>query len=95
MAISKEDLRYLAKLSRIKISEEHEDAFINHLNQTLEYVKIIDSIDTDGVSPCVTVFDLKNVLREDIVKPSCPPEKLLENAPFKEDTAYVVPKVVE
>jgi aspartyl-tRNA(Asn)/glutamyl-tRNA(Gln) amidotransferase subunit C len=95
MAISKEDLRYLAKLSRFKISEEQEDAFIDHLNQTLEYVKIIDSIDTEGAQPSLTVFDLKNVLREDVIKPSYTPEKLLENAPFKLDTAYVVPKVVE
>jgi aspartyl-tRNA(Asn)/glutamyl-tRNA(Gln) amidotransferase subunit C len=95
MAISREDVEHIANLSRIRIREEEKDSFIKSFSEVLEHVKNISKISTDGVEPCHNVFPLKNVLREDEAKPSYPPEKLLENAPEKEDTAYLVPKVVE
>lgn len=95
MAISKEAVEHIANLSRIVIREEEKESFINSFNGIVEHVKNISKINTDGVEPCCNVFPLKNVLREDEAKPSYPPEKLLENAPEKEDTAYLVPKVVE
>lgn len=95
MAVSKEDVKYIAKLSRLKFTEDEQDAFLKGFNDVLNHVYKINSIDTEGVEPCSNVFSLNNVLREDVVTPSLSPEILLKNAPSKEDTAYLVPKVVE
>ncbi len=95
MVVSKEDVKHIAKLSRLEFSEDEENKFLKSFNGILEHVQKIKSIDTEGVEPCSNVFTLNNVMRSDTAKESYPPEKLLENAPSKEDTAYLVPKVVE
>lgn len=95
MAISKEDVRHIAKLSRIFIPQEEEENFLKHFNGILNHVNKINNINTDNVQPCCNVFTLKNVMREDEPKQSYSPEELLKNAPSVEDTAYHVPKVVE
>lgn len=95
MAVSKEDVKYIAKLSRLKFTDAEEDNFLKSFNSILNHVQKINSVDTEGVEPCSNVFTLKNVLREDKAEPCYNAEKLLENAPEKEDTAYLVPKVVE
>ena len=95
MAVNKDDVKYIAKLSRIKFTEQEEENFLKGFNSILDHVAKINSVNTDGIEPCSNVFSLHNVLREDKAQASYSPEKLLENAPAKEDNAYLVPKVVE
>jgi aspartyl-tRNA(Asn)/glutamyl-tRNA(Gln) amidotransferase subunit C len=95
MAIGKEEIRHIAKLSRLSFSESEEEKFIKSFNDILNHVQKINSINTEGVEPCSNVFELKNVMREDKAEKSFDPEILLRNAPEKEETAYLVPRVVE
>lgn len=95
MALSNEDVKYIAKLSRLEFDEKQQQKFLKSFNEILDHVKKVSSVNTDGIEPCSNVFTLKNVMREDISKDSYDPELLLSNAPSKEDTAYLVPKVVE
>ena len=56
---------------------------------------VLDGLDTSGAEPMSHIVPLKNVLREDEVKPSTPREALLRNAPVPDEEAFLVPKAVE
>ena len=94
MSISPNEIEMIAQLARLKISSDDKKVFSNQVNQILQYVDKLDEIDTSEVEPLSHTVDLKNVYREDIVKPSLPQEKALENAPSKTDKFFRVPKVV-
>lgn len=94
MSISPNEIEKIAQLARLKISDDEKKVFSNQVNQILQYVEKLDEIDTSQVEPLSHTVDLKNVYREDIVKPSLPQEKALENAPSKTDKFFRVPKVV-
>ena len=95
MSITKQEVAHIAKLSRLSFTDAEQEAFIAQFEEILEHVNTMNSVDTEGVEPCSNVFELQNVLRADVVAPSMENEKLLANAPCKEDGAYLVPKVVE
>lgn len=95
MSIQKEDVLHIAKLSRLEFNEKEQETFLSQFNNILGQVDLIAGINTDGVEPTAHVVQKQNVLREDIAKPSMENEKLLQNAPEKEDSAYLVPQVVE
>jgi aspartyl-tRNA(Asn)/glutamyl-tRNA(Gln) amidotransferase subunit C len=65
------------------------------LNSILDYIDVLNKVNTDGVQPTAHVLPMKNVMREDVVQPSLPRELALSNAPEKEDGYFKVPKVVE
>ena len=95
MGVTKQDVTYIAKLSRLSFSEEETEVFLREFEGILEHVGLVNGVDTAGVEPCSNVFPLENVLREDEAKPSMDAELLMRSAIEREDTAYVVPKVVE
>lgn len=95
MGVTKQDVDYIAELSRLAFTEEESEGFRREFEGILAYVSKINAVDTEGVEPCSNVFPLENVLREDEAKPSMDPELLMRSAIEREDTAYLVPKVVE
>lgn len=95
MKISKKDVEYVAKLARLKLSEEEKEKFTNQLDQILKYVDKLNELDTEKVKPTSHVLPLKNVFRKDKVGKSLKVEKALENAPEKARGFFKVPKVIE
>lgn len=93
--MKKEDVLHIAKLSRLEFDENKIDGFIAHFDNMLENFKALENIDTTGVKPTVHVLEQYNVMRADECGVSMDAEKLLQNAPESEGTAYLVPKVVE
>ena len=65
------------------------------LGDILEYIGLLDELDTSDVPPTSHVIDVSNVFREDEVRPSLPVEKGLSNAPEKAGTAFKVPRIIE
>jgi aspartyl-tRNA(Asn)/glutamyl-tRNA(Gln) amidotransferase subunit C len=61
----------------------------------LDYVSLLDELDTSDVPPTSHVIDVANVMREDEVKPSLPVKKGLANAPEISGTSFKVPKILE
>ncbi len=94
MSVTKADVENIAKLARLSVTEEEKEKFVDQVNQILTYVEKLNEIDTDDIEPLSHTLDLKNVFREDVVKPSLSQEKALENAPAKTDRFFRVPKVV-
>lgn len=95
MSIEKKDVLHIAKLSRLEFGEADQETFLTQFNNILGQVDLIAGINTDGVEPTAHVVQKQNVLREDEAKPSMDNELLLQNAPEKEDSAYLVPQVVD
>ena len=95
MEITKEMVDYVSTLSRLKLDEAEKEKMQGELQQIIAYMDVLNTLDTEGVEPMSHVFPVKNVLREDEVKPSTPREALLRNTPVPDEEAFLVPKAVE
>ncbi len=95
MQISKEDVERVAKLARLRITEEETALFAQQLSTILDYVEQLKAISTEGVDPTATVLDQVNVCREDVVEPSLSVEQAVGNAPDAEGGAFRVPRIIE
>ena len=88
-------VKYLESLARIELSEKEEKSIGSELQDILTYIDKLNELDTDGVEAMSHSFPITNVMRKDEVKPSMENEKILANAPMKQDGCFVVPKTVE
>lgn len=95
MAITIQDVEHIAKLARLKLTEEEKLRFQKELGKIIEYFDQLKKLNTDGVPPTTHVVPLENVLREDKVTPSLPVEEALADAPDRKGNYFRVPKVVE
>lgn len=89
--IDREQVLHVAKLARLKLSEEEVERMTGELSHILEHVDRIAQMDLDGVEPTSHVVALENVLRADVPRPSLPREAALANAPEPVDGAFRVP----
>jgi aspartyl-tRNA(Asn)/glutamyl-tRNA(Gln) amidotransferase subunit C len=95
MAVSLDEVRKVAYLARLELSEEEEVRIAEDLGQMLDYVAALSELDTDDVPPTAHVLPISNVFREDIVRPSLPQSEALANAPSSGHGHFRVPKVIE
>jgi aspartyl-tRNA(Asn)/glutamyl-tRNA(Gln) amidotransferase subunit C len=93
--ISIEQVRQVAKLSRLDLSEDEITQFSGQLSEILEYIEKLNQLDTSKVEPLAHCLPINNCLREDIVKPSLGTEKTLANAPDRDEQFFIVPKILE
>ncbi len=94
MKISKETVEYLGKLSRIELSQDEKDLLSKQLEDILNYFESLNKLNTKDTSPTCHVVALKNVFRKDVCKESLPSDKVLKNAPAKDESYFKVPKIV-
>lgn len=95
MQIDRKLIDYVADLSRLALSEEEKLRAEKDLGSILGYIDKLNELDTEGVEPLSHTFPLKNVFREDVLRPSEERDVLLENAPAKKDGSFQVPRTVE
>ena len=89
--IDRDQVLYVAKLARLRLSDEEVDRMAPELSKILEHVERMDELDLEGVEPTTHVVELQNVLREDVPRPSLPTERALEPAPDVGDGGFRVP----
>lgn len=95
-ALDKDTIAYLTELSRIDCSEEEKDALLKNLQSILDYVELLQEIDTTDVEPCNHVLEhMSNVMREDLVGEILPRETFLANAPSHVGGMIRVPPVLK
>lgn len=95
MKLTREEVLHVARLAMLQISEEETAMYTEQLNSILEYANQLNKLDTSDVMPTAHAVPLKNVLREDAVRPGLPQEEVLANAPEAEEGMFRVPKVIE
>jgi aspartyl-tRNA(Asn)/glutamyl-tRNA(Gln) amidotransferase subunit C len=89
--IERDQVLHVARLSRLRLSDDEVEAMAGELSAILDHVERISSLDLDGVEPTTHVVPLENVMRPDEPRPSLPRERALEPAPDPADGAFRVP----
>ena len=95
MSVSPDQVRHIARLARIAMSEEEIDRLVPELNNILGWVEQLGEVDTDGVEPLTAVIDQKLRLRDDKVTDGECRDEVLANAPQAQHGFFAVPKVIE
>ncbi|MCL6099056.1 MAG: Asp-tRNA(Asn)/Glu-tRNA(Gln) amidotransferase subunit GatC [Bacteroidetes bacterium] len=93
MAVTKENVEYIAALARLKFNDVELENYTHQLNDILKYVEKLNELNTDDVEPLSHPVENINVFREDKLKPSISTEEALKNAPNRTDEFFKVPKV--
>ena len=89
--IDRDQVLHVARLARLRLSEEEVERMASELSGILDHVDRISQLDLDGVEPTAHVLPLENVLRADEPRPSWARERVLEQAPDPVDGAFRVP----
>jgi len=95
MSITAEEVRHIALLSRLELTDDEVKLYTGHLDQILQYVEKLKKLNVEGVEPTSHAIPLYNVMREDVVEDSLSKEDALRNAPDRADPYYRVPKTTE
>lgn len=84
----------MARLARLELTEEEKEIYTEQLNSILEYVKVLEELDTSQVEPMAHVLPIHNILREDETRASLEQEEVLDNAPERLGEFFKVPRIV-
>jgi aspartyl-tRNA(Asn)/glutamyl-tRNA(Gln) amidotransferase subunit C len=95
MSVSTDQVRHIARLARIAMSDEEIERLAPELNNILGWVEQLGEVNTDGVEPLATVIDQKLRLRDDVVTDGDIRDDVLANAPEAQHGFFAVPKVIE
>lgn len=95
MAISKETVKYVANLARIELGNKELEKLAQQLQDILKFIDKLKQIEIKDIKPTSHILPIKNVFRDDQLRPSLPTQKVLMNAPQQEASSFVVPKVIE
>lgn len=95
MAAVEIDVKYVAHLARLALTEQEERKIGEQLGQVLGYIEKLNEVDVSGVEPTAHAVPLVNVTRADEVRPSLSNQEALRNAPAKSNGLFLVPKIVE
>jgi aspartyl-tRNA(Asn)/glutamyl-tRNA(Gln) amidotransferase subunit C len=94
MKVERGEVEHVARLARLKLSDEEKELFTDQLNAILDYMEKLNELDTGVIEPTFHMVSHQNVMREDAVKASQPQEAALENAPDKTQGCFRVPKII-
>jgi aspartyl-tRNA(Asn)/glutamyl-tRNA(Gln) amidotransferase subunit C len=93
--LTKEEVLKLAKLARLRLTDEEVEKYTSELGEILTYVELLSTVDTNGLQPTNQVTGLQNVFRPDEVKHySATPEKLLQATPANKDGYIQVKRMI-
>jgi aspartyl-tRNA(Asn)/glutamyl-tRNA(Gln) amidotransferase subunit C len=95
MSVDINQVRHIAKLARIAMSEEELERLVPELNNILGWIEQLGEVDTDGIEPLIAVIEQKLRLREDVVDDGDIRDEVLANAPDAQHGFFAVPKVIE
>jgi len=95
MEVTSEMIDRLARLAKLKFSEEEKKDLKTDLERMIEFVEKLKEVDTTGVEPLLHITDAVNVLREDEVSQTITKQEALLNAPLTDGNFFKVPKVIK
>lgn len=95
MSVTKDDVKKVARLSRIAVDDARLETMAGELNGILGWIEQLNEVDVEGVEPMTSVVDSVLAMRTDVVTDGDKADQVLANAPKTEDGFFVVPKAVE
>ena len=93
--IDEAQVRKVAKLARLDLTDAEVTEFAGQLSAILDYVARMNELNTEGVEPLAHCLPINNVFRDDKIKESLGTEKTLANAPQRDESFFKVPKILE
>lgn len=93
--ITDETIDYVGILAKLELSGKEKEQAKKDMAGMLDYIDMLNELDTDGVEPMSHVFPVSNVFREDVVVNGDDRDNILVNAPQEKDGSFMVPKTVE
>jgi aspartyl-tRNA(Asn)/glutamyl-tRNA(Gln) amidotransferase subunit C len=94
MALSHDEVRRIAELAKLDLSDEEVALYATQLSHILDYFERLKALDTSRIPPTASVLPLKNVFRADRAAPALPPDEVIANAPAAADHQFVVSAVL-
>ena len=94
MELSRDIVRKVAQLARLKVSEDELDSLFIDLSVMVGYVQVLNEVDTTDVAPMVHAVELHSVLRSDMVVDSLSRSDALSNAPRTDGSYFLVPAII-
>ena len=95
MSLTPEEVRHIARLARVGLSDDEVARLQGQLSQILDYFQRLQQVDTGDLPPTAHTLALHNVMRDDEPKPSFDKEEVLANAPQREKDLFRVRAVLE
>ena len=95
MSVDTATVRRVARLARIKVSDDEAERMTHELNSILGFVEQLGEVNVADVEPMTSVVSVKMRKRQDVVTEGDDPVRVLKNAPVADDSFFTVPKVVE
>ena len=95
MSVDLSEVRRIAHLARIGVSEAEIPNLQGEINAILKFVKALEQVDVEGVEPMTSVIPMRLPMRDDVVTDGGIADEVLANAPLTEDGFFLVPKVIE
>ncbi len=92
--ISAADVRYVARLARLALTEAEVETFTTQLGTVLAHAADVATLDLSGIAPTAHPFELANVLREDEPVPGLTHDEAMAAAPAVEDGRFRVPQIL-
>jgi aspartyl-tRNA(Asn)/glutamyl-tRNA(Gln) amidotransferase subunit C len=93
--LSEDDIRKVAGLARLNLSEQEVAELRPQLSKLIDYVAVLDEVDTDEVEPMVHAIEQTNVFRDDVATEPLPQAAALANAPKTDGKYFLVPPIIE
>lgn len=94
LPLSEDEVRHVAKLSRLELDDDEIRHFTHQLADVLNYIAKLDELNIDNIEPMAHACDVTNVQREDRTHAGMSVEQVLANAPEKSPPFFKVPKVL-
>jgi aspartyl-tRNA(Asn)/glutamyl-tRNA(Gln) amidotransferase subunit C len=95
MTITRAEVQHVARLARLGLSDEEMDRLASELDHILDAMQALRQLDTSAIPPTAQVIPLRNVMRDDVTRPSWPVDEILANAPATRDDQFLVPPVLD
>ncbi len=95
LQLTRNQVAHVATLSRLSLTDTELDTFTHQLQDILEYIKMLEEVDTENVEPMVHAIEQQNVFREDELTDSLPRDEALKNAPATDGSYFLVPPILE
>ena len=93
--VSADDVKKIARLSRLHVETDNLQPLADDLNGILAWIEQLNEVDVDGVEPMTSAVDMTAPMRNDVISDGGKRADILKNAPKKDDGFFVVPRSVE
>jgi aspartyl-tRNA(Asn)/glutamyl-tRNA(Gln) amidotransferase subunit C len=95
MTITRGEVQHVARLARLGLSDDEMDRLAAELDHILDAMQALRQLDTSAIPPTAQVIPLRNVMRDDAVRPSWPLDDIVRKAPAMRDGQFLVPPVLD